>query len=203
MARLNRVLPAVAILLVAAGLSAVLRSRGDVRSDRQRFQGARLLADSLEPLAAEFDRLQDRPRLLAVLSPACPVCLAGLEAVEQEVLVGNAEIAVLIVWMEALPFDITRNPGRRVAVLAGDPRVTQFYDSGQLAGRWLGAVLGWPGESLAWDVYVFFEAGTPWGDPLPKPYAWFHQRDEGDPAHFRTGPGLAEALRLAAAGLLD
>ena len=198
MGRLNRVFLTLLILVAAAAVALFLRARGDVRSQDHRFGSAVRLEDSIEPLAAEFNRTADRPRLLMVLAPACPVCLAGIETVQRELLAGDSELAVLVVWMEALPYDITRNPARRIEILAGDPRVTQFYDSRQLTGRQIAELLDWSAGKLAWDVYLFFPAGAQWDEFPPQPSAWFHQRHDADPAHFRTGPDLAEALRCQA-----
>lgn len=203
MDRLNRVLSTLMILIAAAGVAMFLQARGDVRSQSHRYGSAERLQDSIEPLAAAFNRAADRPRVLVVLSPACPVCLAGVETVQRELLTVDSEIAVLVVWMEALPYDITRNPGRRIEILAGDPRVVQFYDSRQITGRQIGARLGWPEGKLAWDVYLFYPAGVTWGEIPPHPRAWFHQRHEADPKRFRTGPDLAEALATAAASLIE
>lgn len=203
MSRLNRVLLTLSILAAAAAAAVFLRSRGDVRSEIHRYGSAELLSDSVEPLAAAFNRSAGRPRLLMILAPACPVCLAGLETVRRELLSGENDLAVLVVWMEALPYDITRNPARRVEILDADPRVVQFYDSKQLTGRQIADLLAWPGDGLAWDVYLFFPAGVQWDESAPQPAAWFHQRHDADPAHFRTGPDLAQSLTTTAASLLD
>ena len=190
MRSLNRVVLAVVVLLTAAGLAAFLRAKGD----RHRLGGATDLAGSLAEVRQTFNDWIDHPRLLLILSPACPVCLAGAEAVQQQVLASQEDLRVIVVWMEALPFDITRNPARRVESFAGERRMVHFYDMQQVAGESFAAVLGWPEGSLPWDVFLYFPAGTEWRADPPPPAAWFHQREIADPSRYRTGDELVAAL---------
>lgn len=197
MRSLNRVLIAVMILVAAAAMASLLRTRGD----SHRLGGATDLAGSLAPVREAFNAAADRPRLLMVLAPACPVCLEGAEMVHDEVLGKPSDLAVLAVWMEALPFDITRNPARRVESFADEPRMKHFYDMQQVAGQALYRTLDWQDQSLPWDVYLLYPAGITWNQDLPAPAAWFHQREEANSAHYRTGTDLAKALQLAAGEL--
>jgi len=193
MRSLNRVLLTLLILLAAAALAAFLRAKGD----SHRLGSATDLGGSLESLRAEFNSSVDHPRLLTVLSPACPVCLAGAETVQGELLETDEDLRVLAVWMEALPFDITRNPARRVETFADEPRMTHFYDMQQVSGEALQDLLAWEDESLPWDVFLLYPAGVTWDESLPEPAAWFHQREEANADHYRTGAQLAQALRGA------
>lgn len=180
----------IVVLLAAAAMAAFLRARGD----SHRLGGAIDLAGSLDAVVEEFNRSSDHPRLLMVLAPACPVCLEGAEAVQHEVLPQQEGLRVLAVWMEALPFDITRNPARRVETFAGEPRMTHFYDMQQVTGEALRVVLGWPEDSVPWSVYLYYPSGITWGQQPPAPSAWFHQREVADPARYRTGRKLTQAL---------
>jgi hypothetical protein len=190
MRSLNRVLVAIGVLLAAAGMAAFLRARGD----SHRLGGAVDLAGTLDPLVAEFNRLADHPRLLMVLAPACPVCLDGAERVDREVLAGHDNLQVLVVWMEALPFDITRNPARRVETFADEPRMVHFYDTQQISGQALAGILRWPENSTPWSVFLVYPPGAIWDENPPEPVAWFHQREVADPLNLRTGPDLTRAL---------
>ena len=183
----------IVVLLAAAGMAAFLRSRGD----SHRLGGATDLAGSLDPVISEFNRNIDHPRLLMVLAPACPVCLEGAEAVRDEVLAQQEDLRVLAVWMEALPFDITRNPARRVETFADEPRMTHFYDMEQVSGRALRGLLNWQDDSLPWDVFLLYPPGVTWDEDLPVPQAWFHQREEANTVYYRTSDNLAGALHLA------
>jgi hypothetical protein len=193
MRSLNRVLLAIVVLLAAAGLAAFLRARGD----RHRLGGAVDLAGTLDPLVAEFNRLAAHPRLLMVLAPACPVCLEGALAVHQQILADHDDLRVLAVWMEALPFDITRNPARRVETFAGEPRMVHFYDTQQVSGEALRGVLQWPENSTPWSVFLVYPPGATWDESPPVPAAWFHQREVAEPVNLRTGPDLTRALHDA------
>lgn len=190
MRSLNRVAVSIVVLLAAAGMAAFLRARGD----SHKLGGAVDLAGSLDAVVEEFNRNSEYPRLLMVLAPACPVCLEGAEGVHQEVLVADEELRVLAVWMEALPFDITRNPARRVETFAGESRMTHFYDMQQVTGEALREILDWPEGSQPWSIFLFYPAGVTWDDEPPVPSAWFHQREVADPTSFRTGADLSRAL---------
>ena len=190
MRSLNRVVLLIVVLLAAAGMAAFLRAKGD----SHRLGGAIDLAGSLESVVEEFNHNVDHPRLLMILAPACPVCLEGAEAVYHEVLPEREELRVLAVWMEALPFDITRNPARRVETFVDEPRMTHFYDMQQVSGAALRDVLDWPQDSQPWSVYLYYPSGVTWDEIPPRPAAWFHQREVADPTRFRTGPDLTRAL---------
>ena len=190
MRSLNRVLLLMAILVAAAAMAAFLQARGD----SHRLGGATDLAGSLQPVIDEFNRHLDHPRLLMVLAPACPVCLAGAEGVYRDVLAERQDLRVLAVWMEALPFDITRNPARRVETFADEPRMSHFYDMQQISGEALRQTLNWPDGSEPWSVYMYYPAGVSWGREIPVPTAWFHQREVADPARYRTGVDLTRSL---------
>ncbi len=156
--------------------------------------GTVLLDGSLEPLRQAFGRQAGERRLLAVLSPACPVCLAGAEAIGQA-LAADPGLHALVVWMETLPWDRAVKAERRVELFAGEPRVAQFYDPGQLTGEAVARAVGWRGGP-AWDVYLIYAAGAVWEGRLPAPGSWFHQQPAADAARFRTGEALVEALAV-------
>ena len=95
MRSVNRVLLTVVVLLLAAALAAFLRARGD----RHKLGGAIDLAGSIEPVITRFNQWVDQPRLVMILSPACPVCLEGAKAVQDRVLVTRGDLRVLAIWM--------------------------------------------------------------------------------------------------------
>jgi hypothetical protein len=190
MRSLNRVALAIVVLLAAAGLAAFLRAKGD----RHRLGGATDLAGSLGSVRQTFNEWTDHPRLLLILSPACPVCLEGAESVQQQVLAAREDLRVIVIWMEALPFDITRNPARRVETFAEEKSMVHFYDMQQVSGEAFAPVLSWPEGSLPWDVFLFYPAGVAWRADPPTPVVWFHQREIADPDRYRTGDDLVRAL---------
>lgn len=199
---MKKAIVVVLVFAAALTLATYLRARGDVRSSRHAYLDAEVLRDSLEPLIEAFNSRRESPRLLVILSPICPVCFAGSEAIRSEILQPGLEIEILLVWMEAVPYDIVRNPARRIVLFSDEPRVQQFYDAGHLAGDTLARKLGWPEDRPAWDVYLFFEPGQTWQDDLPEPYTWFHQH-ESAPGSYRTGEELEESLRSTAMQLVS
>ncbi len=183
----------VLLLIAAAAMASFLRTRGD----RHRLGGATDLAGSLDSVKSVFNAHIDRPRLIMVLAPACPVCLEGAETVQSDLLGRFDDLEVLAIWMEALPFDITRNPARRVESFADQPRMSHFYDMQQVSAAAVDDVIDWRHPSRAWDLFLLYPAGVSWDDRLPRPRAWFHQREEANPDHYRTGSDLRRALAAA------
>lgn len=76
-----------------------------------------------------------------------------------------------------------------------DPRIRWFHDPERRAGRAIAASLGAAGK-VAWDVYLFFDAGAEWDDQPPAPRQWVHQLDDAwaDPARLRFGDQLEPEL---------
>jgi hypothetical protein len=190
-----------AALAASVALAAALAPSASRPESRAAHPEAPRLGGDLEPLRGEFNRRAAQPRLLAVLSPACPVCLAGAQAVSREILEPDTGFAVLVVWSEVLPFDRDSKVGRRVDLFAGRGEVAAFQDPGQWAPRRLAAVLGWPPGERAWDVYLFYAAGVRWEDELPAPSTYVHQRASIEDGRYRTGVALRQALREAAGEL--
>jgi hypothetical protein len=58
--------------------------------------------------------------------------------------------------------------------LAGDSRVSQYWDGANALGEAYASVLGL--SAPAWDVYLLFDPNQKWeGDLPPKPAFWMHQ----------------------------
>ena len=79
-----------------------------------------------------------------------------------------------------------------------DHRVVQFYDSKQCSGKVIANCLGWTGQ-VAWDIYLFYEAGVEWSNAAPQPAHWMHQLKDtwADRDRLRTGHALVEGLESA------
>jgi hypothetical protein len=124
----------------------------------------------------------------------------------------------------------TDDAASAAAVASGsrDPRLTAFHDPSHTLGRAMARRLGWR-HHVAWDTYFVYPRETEWLEEAPPlPETWFHQlrdreawdqvaevevgtadwthalaeRSEADPARFRTGLALRDALleALTAAG---
>lgn len=160
------------------------------------------LAGSVDPLRDHFNELADKHRVISILSPTCGPCVSGAVAVNEVVVKSfpEADIGVGVVWIDMLGSDDEAS-ARRAATIFDDARVRQFHDPHQRAGRAFGAALA--GGSAAWDIYMFFPAGTRWESSVPAPAEWLHQLggDVADPARLRSGAALASGLHEAMSAL--
>jgi hypothetical protein len=86
----------------------------------------------------------------------------------------DTDIRVSIVWIPMLEGD-AEAAARGSATDFSDPRVRQFYDAERRLGRHVAEVLGGGPDAVAWDIYLFFGAGSRWTQRLPRPSAWMHQ----------------------------
>ncbi len=151
------------------------------------------LAQRLDPLIAQFNALHNVPRLVAPLSPTCPECLFGADAVRQ-VIAATPDLQALVVWLPMLAGDTPATTEQAAARFA-HPRLHSFADPQRLVGRYLAGRLG-GGDWIAWDCYLLYPPGVVWEHDLPLPDQWFHQLDNCcvDPSHQQCGPRLLSAL---------
>ncbi|MBI2845000.1 MAG: hypothetical protein HYX86_00495 [Chloroflexi bacterium] len=164
------------------------------------------LADSLDSLREHFNRHQDKPRFLALLSPTCTECLDGAQAINMSIVSAcpQAGISLSIVWINMLPKD-SKSAAEIASQIIPDPRAAHFYDPHRRAGKAVAQVLGGNGK-IAWDIYLFYTSGQEWHETPPYPAVWMHQLSKShwaDPARFRFGPDLIAALEEAVHTLLD
>ena len=106
----------------------------------------------------------------------------------------NADIRVAIVWINKLPAD-SRKAAEKSAHTFNDPRICQFYDPKQRSGQAVANSLGWQGR-VAWDIYLFYTAGSKWNETPPAPVDWMHQLTDpwANPDRLRTGDDLVREL---------
>jgi len=85
-----------------------------------------------------------------------------------------------------------------------DPRVSHFYDSDKHLGKAIAICLGWTGK-VAWDIYLFYEAGVEWDKTPPQPSYWMHQLTDSwaDREHYHTGDDLVNELFMTMKRLLN
>ncbi len=107
-----------------------------------------------------------------------------------------ADIRIAIVWINMLQGD-SEERAQKAAQKFTDARVTQFYDPEKHTGQKIAASIGWD-HKVAWDIYLFYSAGSVWDENPPDPAAWMHQlkEDWADQDHFHTGDDLATELKL-------
>ena len=106
----------------------------------------------------------------------------------------NADIRVAVIWINKLPAD-SRKAAEKSADTFNDPRICQFYDPKQRSGQAVANSLGWQGR-VAWDIYLFYTAGSKWNETPPAPVDWMHQLTDpwANPDRLRTGDDLVNEL---------
>jgi hypothetical protein len=115
----------------------------------------------------------------------------------------DADICISIAWIRKLAGD-SEQTAQKAAAMFKDHRVAQFYDSHKSSGKAIANRLGWTGQ-VAWDIYLFYEAGVGWASTPPKPAYWMHQLKDSwaHKANFRTGDALFNELLNAMTKLID
>ena len=158
------------------------------------------LAESLEALREEFNAHSDKPRLVSLLSPGSAPCELGSRAIRESVLEAypDAELQALVVWVDDVPGTGPELASQEARALDG-PRVRQFHDRSQRAGRAFAERL--LPTAVAFDVYLFYPPGALWEERPPHPAYWAHQRGRIEPEHFHPREELFAELHRST-GLL-
>jgi hypothetical protein len=106
----------------------------------------------------------------------------------------EADIAIAIVWINKIPSD-SQMAAESASGIFNDQRICQFYDPHQLSGRAVADSLGWQ-DRVAWDIYLFYTAGSPWNEMPPAPIDWMHQLKNpwADSERQRMGDDLVRGL---------
>lgn len=129
----------------------------------------------LPQFAAEFNRSQKVERVVLLMSPTCPVCLAGSSSVEAILRRHPGDnIRIFAVWEPMLPTDWGR-PSTDVMARLSDPRVTQVWDKNHLIAELVEK--GADGRQPAcctrnghwWDVIAAYSPASRWTAVAPVP----------------------------------
>ncbi|HEV2322641.1 MAG TPA: hypothetical protein VGS10_01700 [Terracidiphilus sp.] len=130
---------------------------------------------TLPQFAAEFNRSQKVEQVVLLMSPTCPVCLAGSSRVEAILRRHPGDnIRIFAVWEPMLPTDWGR-PSTDVMARLSDPRVTQVWDRNHLIAGLVEK--GADGRQPAcctrnghwWDVIAAYPPGSKWTAVAPAP----------------------------------
>lgn len=171
-----------------------------MKSDAPQLQS---LETSTQPLEAFYNEETDRPRFLAVLSPTCPGCIQGANAIQHAILDAfPGAFDVGLIWIPMLADD-TETAIEQAASEFADEEVSQFADPNRIAGKSLAEALG-AADGIAWDIYMFYESVAQWTSSPPEPTDWVHQLASSSwtpPERYRCGcsDDLTESLRQLAA----
>ncbi len=153
-----------------ASFGAILWARADAGTS-----GFIALSSMDEPLRDAFNRQRDRVRVVELVSPTCPICLAGVSSVEHALFaeVPSKNLAGFVVWVPMLGGRAGNVP--EAMSLAPDPRILHYWDESNDLGVSYERVLPVPGGP-AWDVYMLYAPGIVWsGSAPPTPSFWMHQ----------------------------
>jgi hypothetical protein len=157
------------------------------------------LSESIEPFVSAFNANANVPRFVAILSPTCPACRHGADAIK-ETLAGDARdesVRLFIVWAPMLAPDDEAAAREAVSLFAG-MSVVQFYDPERRVGEAFRkevfpraademrqslpsghyleeSLAGRSNEVPEWDVYMFFTTATLWNSAAPRPIHWVRQ----------------------------
>ncbi len=130
-----------------------------------------------------FESGASNPRLLLLVSPTCPLCLAGVDLVMDGVAGPAAtSLDVHVVWLPVLEEDDAEAAEIAARSIESRRVMRQYWDDDRsissaahtvldLASRW---------RRVAWDLYLFYRSGVGWAAPLPVPDVWLHQLDIAD-----------------------
>ena len=121
---------------------------------------------TLDQLRTRFNEEADIPRLILLMSPTCPVCVAGAEWVQTNVLEANpsAEIRVFAVWFNMIAGDErSRWPG----TILDDRRVVHLWDARRTVGRWYAEdpqirATTLTDSGVVWDAYFLYGRESRW-----------------------------------------
>jgi hypothetical protein len=141
--------------------------------------GLAAVGPNLEALRRAFDGASHDTRIVALLSPTCPVCVRGaadLQSVLEET--PSKHLRVFIVW-EAVRVTDIGPPTNAVLALLHDVRVTQFWDPDRRVSAQLlaqaddraraGLTDRIVGRKVAWDLVAVYPPGEPSGTVWPYP----------------------------------
>jgi hypothetical protein len=123
--------------------------------------------------------------------------------VRQSIIARNPipNLSILVVWIDMLPGDNSGSATSSGNTYFSDTDAIQFHDPERRAGGAFGAAFGGVKNQVAWDFYMFFEAGELWEKKTPLPRTYVHQLKRSRWAsedHFTSGRALFDDLYRAA-----
>lgn len=106
----------------------------------------------------------------------------------------SVDLAVHVVWAPVMPRD-NFDAAVSSRELLDDPRAQHYWDPDKSLAVDYAPRFSLPegNDTLAWDIYFYFERGSAWGADLPTPTKWWHQLSLGD-GYLGDGSELRGAL---------
>jgi mercuric ion transport protein len=126
-------------------------------------------------LKEEFNRLSEKVRVVALLSPTCGACQQGRgivgELFEKQT---SEKLAGFAVWLPMKPKDSPQTAWLESEKLKDERVSVRGWDNERQIGNLFAKPLKL--STTAWDVYLVYASGIKWeGKQPPKPSYWMHQ----------------------------
>lgn len=146
-------------------------------------------AEASQSQPAAFRRLQDRLtlrepfnaargkiRVVAFLSPTCPLCLAGVADIRRRFLSQNDsdDFRIFIVWLKVNEDDSEKTVPAAIAQIT-DKRVQHFWDPDRILNGQLVDAVMFDIHMRIFDVYLLYDREATWEKRLPRPGFFLHQ----------------------------
>ncbi|RMH76795.1 MAG: hypothetical protein D6681_21315 [Calditrichaeota bacterium] len=132
-----------------------------------------ILLENFQQLAGRFNADSNRVRIIALVSPTCPVCGRGFYALQKLLAdVPDERLQVYIVMMPIFPED-EKGRGEARAGELRDPRVLFYWDPDRISGNTWKEVLGL--DQLAVELYFLYRPGVTWEFDPTAPDFWMRQ----------------------------
>ena len=136
--------------------------------------------ENFSELKAQFNADSGFARVVLMMSPSCPHCRVGAEAVAQAFQdSATTPIKIYAVWLHVTHGD-RQTPNSLVLAEMPDPRVRQYWDPYRLLSKTM--VRDFPPDRtfemadttggavpLFWNLVAIWRPGATWGDKLPLP----------------------------------
>lgn len=144
------------------------------------YKGEKMQHLDIKTMRERFNKNANKVRIVSLLSPACPVCVEGHDAMK-EVFAKHKDNVIHgeMVWLPILGGD-NRAIASQLADSVDDVRMIDGWDNDRAIGKAFQKTLEL--DFVAWDVYFIYQPGVTWeGDVPPKPTFWMHQLKKVDP----------------------
>lgn len=159
-----------------------------------------VLDDELTQLRQDFNRDQDKLRLVFIVGPSCGVCLRGMVDLQEAFLrdvQGDDRLHTYVLHVPALGAE-ERHVPPTIPLMSG-PRITHYWDGRGESGLHYQEVLDLP--MYAWDVWMIHDAGLRWESKPPAVAFWQHQLSSLEQGEQLDPDIFGEAVRGRLAGM--
>jgi hypothetical protein len=133
--------------------------------------------NGIEHFQAIFNHDAGMPKVILLLSPTWPVCIAGARRVQKEILDNypEASLRVYSIWFSMIPTDARAGWAWTNNAIT-DNRVLHFWDEQKSVGRWFAqqASTNCCGdtENIVWDAFFLYKADAIWNCSSSQPVSW-------------------------------